>query len=498
MSQTKTLTENGNHHRPAVDVLDDNQQSNGIFYDSNNPALAPPKEIDTAKQKNRKRRLIISCLVFVMLAGGSLILYRMTRVSRVNVKVQADARHDATSAKTKADPKGSDNNLSVEAVKLAREALGSDGDTTNNASSTSATPTPTPSPQENSNDSTTVRPPSMSGTVYQPAVNNNNGSTDTRTGSASSTATKPERSSNGTDSATQELAQSRANATQTIYVDDLPPRIISTAMLANRATQSSSGSQTRSASKPDAKISPAVLPPFGTMLPVRTQGVIFTLRNNSYARLELIREMKGAGWSMPRGTVLIGRASGSEYDRAFITVIGYLDSRDNKLVKMSGEVMGSDGGSGIQGKRVVVDSGGLKRALGKIASNGMQAAGLLASGFGGQRTVIVDGAGNRIISPITDEASRMFGGTSGDKRAFVKVEAGRPAYVMVADLPKDRPTIDAPGEDELPQTASLTDREVMELLLFGTRDEIAAAIPMMTDEQKSLVLKTLATGNEKK
>ena len=92
----------------------------------------------------------------------------------------------------------------------------------------------------------------------------------------------------------------------------------------------------------------------------------------------------------------------------------------------------------------------------------------------------------------------MFGATSGDKRAFVKVEAGRPAYVMVADLPKDRPTIDAPGEDELPQTASLTDREVMELLLFGTRDEIAAAIPMMTDEQKSLVLKTLATGNEKK
>jgi len=208
--------------------------------------------------------------------------------------------------------------------------------------------------------------------------------------------------------------------------------------------------------------------------------------------------MKGTGWAMPRGTVLIGRASGSEYDRAFITVIGYLDSRDNKLVKMSGEVMGSDGGSGIQGKRVVVDSGGLKRALGKIASNGIQAAGLLASGFGGQRTVIVDGAGNRIISPITDEASRMFGGTSGDKRAFVKVEAGRPAYVMVADLPKDRPTIDAPGEDELPQTASLTDREVMELLLFGTRDEIAAAIPMMTDEQKSLVLKTLATGNEKK
>src|SRR5207247_5038733 len=84
---------------------------------------------------------------------------------------------------------------------------------------------------------------------------------------------------------------------------------------------------------------PAVLPPFGTMLPVRTQGVVFTLRNNSYARLEFVRDMKGSGWTLPKGTVLIGRASGSEYDRACITVIGYIDSRDNRLVKMSGEVL---------------------------------------------------------------------------------------------------------------------------------------------------------------
>ncbi len=104
--------------------------------------------------------------------------------------------------------------------------------------------------------------------------------------------------------------------------------------------------------------------------------------------------------------------------------------------------------------------------------------------------VIVDGAGNRIISPITDEASSMFGGVSGDKRAFVKVEAGCPAYVMVADLPKDQPAINAPGEDEL-RHGTLTDHEMMELLLFGTREEISAAIPLMTDEQKTLALKTL-------
>jgi len=79
----------------------------------------------------------------------------------------------------------------------------------------------------------------------------------------------------------------------------------------------------------------AVLPPFGTMLPVRAQGVIFTLRNNSYARLELTRNAQGPGWSLAKGTILIGRVSGSEYDRAFITVNGYLDPRENKLVKMS-------------------------------------------------------------------------------------------------------------------------------------------------------------------
>jgi hypothetical protein len=484
MNQSNTSSENGNSHRPAVDVLNENPHSNSAFYDPSNPLLAPPKQLDETKQKSRKRKLIILCFVFVLLAGSAFALHRLLKVNRVNVSVQADTRHDAQSAKSKEDSKRSDNNSSVEAIRLARQALGSDSPTNNG----SASPTPTPSPQENSPESTTVGLRSLSGTIYQPKANDS-GSTNARTGSTSSTT--PDQPNNGTNTAAQELVQSRANSTQTIYVGDSPTKA--------PATTAINQPSLRAGAKPGPKpvVSPAVLPPFGTMLPVRTQGVIFTLRNNSYARLEMVRDIKGAGWSLPKGTVLIGRASGSEYDRAFITLIGYIDSRENRLVKMSGEVLGSDGGSGIQGKRVVVDDGGFKRALSKIASSGMQAAGLLASGFGGQRTVIVDGAGNRIVSPITDEASRKFGGASGDKRAFVKVEAGRPAYVMVADLPKDRPAIDAPGEDEL-RHGALTDRELMELLLFGTREDISGAIPLMTDEQKTLSLKTFATGNEKK
>lgn len=475
---------NGNHQRPAVDVLEDPQQS-GTFYDPSNPLLAAPKPIDKTRHKNRKRRLITISFLLLALVGVSLILYRLLGVDRVNVSVQAVSPGDAQSARNRSDYNGSDNSLSTDAVNITRQALGSDDAT----SDVTSTPSPTSTPYETN--STAHGLPSLSGTVYQREANEVGSAA--KTDPASRTGPALDHANSGANSASPALAQSRANATQTIYVEDSPPRIAQTA---NSISGPARRVEKMPAPKPAA--SPPELPPFGTMLPVRTQGVIFTLRNNSYARLELVRDMKGSGWSLPKGTVLIGKANGSEYDRAFITVIGYIDSRDNRLVKLSGEVLGSDGGSGIQGKRVVVDSGGLKRALSKIASSGVQAAGLLASSLGGQRTVILDGAGNRIISPISDEATRMFGGANGDKRAFVKVEAGRPAYVMVADLPKERSTIDAPVEDELRQSGSLTNRELMELLLFGTRDEIAAAIPTMTDEQKALALKALTPANEKK
>src|SRR5207244_1624942 len=138
--------------------------------------------------------------------------------------------------------------------------------------------------------------------------------------------------------------------------------------------------------------SPAILPPFGTMLPVRTQGVIFTLRNNSYARLELTRDSAGTGWSLPKGTILVGRTTGSEYDRAFVNVIGYIDPRDNKLVKMTGDVLGSDGATGISGRRIGVDRNRLKQTLRKLASSGMQVAGIVGGAMG-RGTVILDRSG---------------------------------------------------------------------------------------------------------
>src|ERR1700682_600550 len=200
MYQPNSSSENGNNHRPAVDVLDDNPQSSNTFYDPSNPLLAPPKQVDETKQKSRKRKLIIVCFVFVLLAGSAFALHRLLKVNRVNVSVQADTRHDAQSAKTKEESKGSDNNSSVEAIRLARQALGSDSPTNNG----SASPTPTPSPQENSNESTTVGLRSLSGTIYQPKPNDN-GSTNARTGSTSSTT--PDQPNSGTNTTAQESAQ---------------------------------------------------------------------------------------------------------------------------------------------------------------------------------------------------------------------------------------------------------------------------------------------------
>ena len=195
--------------------------------------------------------------------------------------------------------------------------------------------------------------------------------------------------------------------------------------------------------------------------------------------------------------MLVGRTTGSEYDRAFVNVIGYIDPRDNKLVKMTGDVLGSDGATGIPGKRIGVDRNRLKQTLRKVASSGVQVAGMMAGALTGRGTVVVDGAGYRVLNPISDEARGMIGGD--DKKTFVKVEAGQSAYVMVADLPKAIQAVDAPGDDELARSiVSLSDREVMELILFGSPDEIRAALPLMTDEQKRLAIKTLAPENKDK
>lgn len=472
---------NGNRSRLSVGVIEDNgQEESTSFYDPANPVFAPPKHSDTRHKKPWKRKLIVWCFVLFLIAGGALALYLLLRVNHVNVRVQADARREATTAKGEPSPNNSENGLSAEAINIARQAVGTDVPAANNAPSANASSTASPSP---SADLSRV----LSFTDTSPAYSHVN---DVSSPNVTSNQTSVSEAQQQAREFSVPVLQSRANPTQTLFVEDSP---------AKRASGLPAGSpgtirlDKKALSNDTSKTAPpAVLPLFGTMLPVRTQGVIFSLRNNSFARLELARDCQGEGWSLPKGTLLIGRVSGSEYDRAFINIQGYIDPRTNRFVKMTGEVLGSDGGSGMQGKRVVVDRNRLKQTLSKVASSGLQVATMMAGALTGSGTVVLNGAGYRVLNPVTDEASRIVNADA--KRSFVKVEAGQSAFVMVSDLPKELHAIDAPGEEEIAQAAkSLTDREVMELVLFGTSDDIRAALPLMTDEQKRLIVKSIGT-----
>src|SRR5262249_14959549 len=87
---------------------------------------------------------------------------------------------------------------------------------------------------------------------------------------------------------------------------------------------------------------PVVLPPFGAMLPIRTMGALYTLRPG-LARFELMRDVRGQGWQMRKGTTLIGQQQGGEYDRAYVSLLGFIDPESKRFVKAPGEVLGADG-----------------------------------------------------------------------------------------------------------------------------------------------------------
>jgi hypothetical protein len=476
------MNQNGNHDHVAVlDAIDEEANRNQkatTFHDPSNPSLKPVKPESAGPKKSLKRRLITWTVVLILMAGVPLGLYLLLRVNRVNVRVDADSRREL-STKARTDPGNSESALTSEAINIAREAAGNDNTRSGNAApapspNPSATPTPSPGPYFRANYSYTGNP----SPVFDQINDANRDGNQQQNGAGN-----PQQARTG-DVASTARMQNHANSTASIFVDDAPAKSPTASQMIG-AAQIEPRLRNRSATINGAKTQ-AVLPPFGTMLPVRTQGVIFTLRNNSYARLESTRDSSGQGWSLPKGTVFIGRTTGSESDRAFVNVIGYIDPRENKLVKIAGDVLGNDGATGIPGKRLGVDQNRLKQTLRKVASSGLQVAGLM-SGALGRGTVILDRSGYQIPDDV-----RGLSGRRDEKNSFVKVQAGESAYVMVADLPKPMQAVDAPGDDELAHSATtLTDREVMELILFGSPDDIRAATPLMTDEQKKLVLKTL-------
>ena len=173
--------------------------------------------------------------------------------------------------------------------------------------------------------------------------------------------------------------------------------------------------------------------PFGTLLPVRLVGSIYTLKNSSgVVRMVLTRPVEGKGYSYPAGTILVGNARGDESARAFVTVIGLIDPVSGELVKFGGELLGKDGVSGIEGKRKRLTSQWAQffNGLKDTASSVLSSVGALRSGS----TVILSEPIRRGSESMSEDLSDAILG-SGKDNTFIEVSAGANGYVLVTDLP---------------------------------------------------------------
>lgn len=173
--------------------------------------------------------------------------------------------------------------------------------------------------------------------------------------------------------------------------------------------------------------------PFGTLLPVRLVGSVYTLKNSSgVVRLELTRPVEGKDFSYPAGTTVIGNVRGGESVRAFVTIIGLIDPVSGELVKFSGELLGKDGASGVEGKRRRLTSQWARffNGLKDTASSVLGSIGAIRSGS----TVILSEPIRRGTESMSEDFSNALLG-SGKETSFIEVLAGTNGYVLVTDLP---------------------------------------------------------------
>jgi hypothetical protein len=197
------------------------------------------------------------------------------------------------------------------------------------------------------------------------------------------------------------------------------------------------------------------LPPFGSLLPVRTLGAIYTLRQ-SMERFELLRDVRGDGWRMKKGTLLVGQQQGSEYN----------------------------GAPGLKGKRKEINSR-WTRVLARAAT-GAVSLGQAALARGNSTTVVLPGA----IAPELSLSSNIV-----SRREFVEVPAAAPAFVMITNLPIEAKGMDAePGLESNGQT--LADEELAQLMESGSPEKIRAAMPRMSPELRRIAEKVLKEQNQ--
>lgn len=225
--------------------------------------------------------------------------------------------------------------------------------------------------------------------------------------------------------------------------------------------------------------------PFGTLLPIRFLGAVYTLRTSGgLVRMELTRAVTGKNYSYPAGTVLVGTLRGSEYRRAFISVVGLIDPATGGLVKFEGEVLGNDGASGVNGRKRQIKST-WSRIFGGLRDAGAVALSAIGNGRSGGTVVISDST-----KQVSDELSGLIG-NNRNQTEFVEITAGTTAFVLVTDLPDEVSDTERLGQNSKTATG-LSETELADLFSEGNKEKIRTALPRMTPQFRVLAEKYLA------
>jgi len=247
-----------------------------------------------------------------------------------------------------------------------------------------------------------------------------------------------------------------------------------------------------------------VVPSFGSMLPVKSLGVLYTLRSGGLVRFELSSDVKGKGWSMPKGTVLVGVSRGAEYNRAFVSLVGFIDTESGHFVKVGGDLLGSDGGAGIRGERRTMSSS-WSRVFAKVGEASLRMAEGLAGSFGRRPIVISDAVGSYGRN-VTNELDGALLQSDRDRNTFLEVAAGSQGYMMITDLPKAIQGVDAlsklssadlkqRSDVNVPrEVTGISEQELADLIQSGDVDRIKAALPRMSSEMRGVAEAVISGG----
>ncbi|HWP45256.1 MAG TPA: hypothetical protein VNO14_18585 [Blastocatellia bacterium] len=467
------------------------------------------------KKRKRSRKRVAAAALLLLVIGAGFLLWSALgsgNSAKINLRVRNQQSQDKSAGGDQSPKAAEPDDMTAEAIAEARRAIAQSSpaqqpapDSGKDASRSSTVP---PSPGLHS--SVLAPPPDLSGTVAS-SGGQQPGSDEKLEGGKSGDEAAPTQSH----SQSASRVASRRNAEQSIRFVDTDqvspkpqrPSFVKTNAPAKDGRDKAAADSTAQPDRPrftskSAAAPQITLPDFGSILPVRTLGTIFTLRSGSLTRLELTRDVGGDGWALAKRTVLIGTVRGGEQDRAFIALVGLIDPQTNRFVKLTGELLGGDGGSGLKGKRHRLSSG-WSRAFSRIGSSAVQVAGAIAgSRISGQPIIITD-VGTRTINPFTSEVDAVLLDRS-TSRGFVEVTAGTPGFVMVTDLPAEIKGVDALPELSPDRLARLSDtqaarpatglseEELAALLTSGDPEDIRAALPRMTPQMRKLAQTVLA------